>query len=89
VTASIRSDALFHTKERAIGTLQILDEHARALTGKCALLHDVSTVKAIIQALEAEQRREAENEPLPDRLPRAAADLAAGGAPALCILSER
>jgi len=50
-------------------TLQIRDDRARELA------------EAVIQALEAELRREAEKEPLASRLKRIATDLAAQGKP--------
>ena len=64
-----------------MSTLQIRDERARALAEKLASLRDVTMTEAVIQALEAELKREAEREPLADRLRRIAADLASQGAP--------
>ncbi|MDR3495094.1 MAG: type II toxin-antitoxin system VapB family antitoxin [Ancalomicrobiaceae bacterium] len=62
-------------------TLQIRDERARALAEKLASLRDVTMTEAVIQALEAELKREAEKQPLAQRLKRIAADLAAAGKP--------
>ncbi|MGO4122752.1 type II toxin-antitoxin system VapB family antitoxin [Inquilinus sp. YAF38] len=62
-------------------TLQIRDDRARALARELATRRKVTMTEAVIQALEAELRREAEKEPLADRIARIAAIAAAESGP--------
>ena len=62
-------------------TLQIRDERARLLAQKLARRRKVTMTEAVIQALEAELRREADRETLAARIARIAADLAAMAGP--------
>ncbi|MDQ0473822.1 type II toxin-antitoxin system VapB family antitoxin [Labrys wisconsinensis] len=62
-------------------TLQIRDPRAREFARKLAAARKVTMTEAVVQALEAELRREAEKEPLASRLRRIAVDLAARGEP--------
>lgn len=62
-------------------TLQIRDDRARDLAQKLASRRKVTMTEAVIQALEAELRRETDKEPLAVRISRIADELAAGGGP--------
>jgi antitoxin VapB len=62
-------------------TLQIRDDRARELARELAAKRHVTMTEAVIQALEAELRREADKEPLASRLKRIADELAAQGKP--------
>jgi antitoxin VapB len=62
-------------------TLQIRDERARQLAQKLARMRKVTMTEAVIQALEAELRRDAEKQPLADRIAGIAASLAAEAGP--------
>jgi len=62
-------------------TLQIRDDRARELARKLAAKRHVTMTEAVIQALEAELRREADKEPLASRLKRIADELAVQGKP--------
>lgn len=61
--------------------LQIRDPRAHDLARQLAARRKVSMTETVIQALEAEWRRETEKEPLADRIGRIAADLAARAGP--------
>lgn len=69
-------------------TLQIRDGRARALARELAARRKVTMTEAVIQALEAELRREAEKEPLADRIARIAATLAAEAGPNRHVMSK-
>jgi len=58
-------------------TLQIRDDRARTLARQLAERRNVTMTEAVIQALEAELRREAERVPLAARVARIAAELQA------------
>jgi len=62
-------------------TLQIRDDRARQLAQKLASHRKVTMTEAVIQALEAELRRETSKEPLATRIARIASELAAGAGP--------
>lgn len=62
-------------------TLQIRDERARDLAEQLAKKRQVTMTTAVIQALEAELRRESEKESLSDRIARIADDLARRAGP--------
>jgi antitoxin VapB len=62
-------------------TLQIRDGRARALAKALAERRKVTMTEAVIQALEEELRREAENTPLADRVARIAGELEAAAGP--------
>ena len=62
-------------------TLQIRDERARQLALKLAARRKVTMTEAVIQALEAELRREAEKVPLAERIARIANELATKAGP--------
>ncbi|WP_342237128.1 type II toxin-antitoxin system VapB family antitoxin [Inquilinus sp. OTU3971] len=62
-------------------TLQIRDDRARALARELAARRKVTMTEAVIQALEGELRREAQKEPLADRIARIAAIAAAEAGP--------
>lgn len=62
-------------------TLQIRDERARELAQQLADRRQVTMTTAVIQALEAELRREREKESLADRIARIADDLAQQAGP--------
>jgi antitoxin VapB len=62
-------------------TLQIRDERARELAQQLADKRQVTMTAAVIQALEAELRREREKESLADRIARIADDLAQQAGP--------
>lgn len=62
-------------------TLQIRDERARQLAQRLAKRRNVTMTEAVVQALEGELRREAETEPLADRVARIATELAAAAGP--------
>lgn len=62
-------------------TLQIRDDRARTLARQLAERRNVTMTEAVIQALEAELRREAERVPLAARVARIAAELEAAAGP--------
>jgi antitoxin VapB len=62
-------------------TLQIRDNRARELAQELASRRKVTMTEAVIQALEAELRREAAKEPLAVRIARIAAIAAAEAGP--------
>ncbi len=62
-------------------TLQIRDDRARTLAKQLAERRHVTMTEAVIQALEAELRREAEAVPLAERVARIAEELAAAAGP--------
>lgn len=62
-------------------TLQIRDKRARELAEALAKRRHVTMTDAVIQALEAELRREVESEPLHARLARIADQLAEDAGP--------
>jgi len=62
-------------------TLQIRDIRARQLAQRLAAKRKITMTAAVILALEGELRREAEQEPLSDRIARIAAELAADAGP--------
>lgn len=62
-------------------TLQIRDDRARTLARQLAERRNVTMTEAVIQALEAELRREAERVPLAERVARIAAELEAAAGP--------
>ena len=62
-------------------TLQIRDDRARSLAKQLAELRGVTMTEAVIQALEADLRREAETVPLADRVARIAGELEAAAGP--------
>ncbi len=62
-------------------TLQIRDERARALAEQLARKRQVTMTAAVIQALEAELRRETEKDSLSDRIGRIADDLLSQAGP--------
>lgn len=62
-------------------TLQIRDDRARELAQKLAARRKVSMTEAVIQALEAELKRETDKEPLAARIARIAEGLAAEAGP--------
>lgn len=62
-------------------TLQIRDDRARALARQLADRRKVTMTEAVIQALEAELRREAETVPLAERVARIAGELEAAAGP--------
>ena len=61
--------------------LQIRDPRAHDLARRLAARRKVSMTEAVVQALEAEWRRETEKEPLAERIGRIAADPAARAGP--------
>ncbi|OWJ56377.1 type II toxin-antitoxin system VapB family antitoxin [Inquilinus limosus] len=69
-------------------TLQIRDSRARELAQELASRRNVTMTEAVIQALEAELRRETEKEPLADRIARIAATLAAEAGPNRHVMSK-
>lgn len=69
-------------------TLQIRDVRARALAKTLAERRNVTMTEAVIQALEAELRREAETEPLAERIARLAGELAAAAGPDRRVLTK-
>lgn len=69
-------------------TLQIRDNRARELAQELASRRNVTMTEAVIQALEAELRREVEKEPLADRIARIAATLAAEAGPNRHVMSK-
>jgi antitoxin VapB len=62
-------------------TLQIRDDRARTLAKQLADRRQVTMTEAVIQALEAELRREAEAVPLAERVAYIAGELAAAAGP--------
>ncbi|MFZ5692242.1 MAG: type II toxin-antitoxin system VapB family antitoxin [Pseudomonadota bacterium] len=74
-------DNAIHTSQEKTMTLQIRDQRARELAKKLAAKRKVTMTEAVVQALEGEWRREAEQEPLAARLKRIADDLAAQAGP--------
>jgi len=62
-------------------TLQIRDDRARSLARQLAERRKVTMTEAVIQALEAELRREAEAVPLATRIARIAGELQAMAGP--------
>jgi antitoxin VapB len=60
-----------------MATLQIRDDRARALAEQLAAKRGTTMTEAVVQALEAELRREREKEPLAIRLKRIATRAAA------------
>ena len=69
-------------------TLQIRDGRARELAQKLAAKRRVTMTEAVVQALEGELRREAEKEPLADRIARIADALAAEAGPNRYVMSK-
>lgn len=69
-------------------TLQIRDSRARELAQELASRRNVTMTEAVIQALEAELRRETEKEPLAVRIARIAATLAAEAGPNRHVMSK-
>ena len=69
-------------------TLQIRDDRARQLAQKLAAKRKVTMTEAVIQALEGELRRDAEQEPLSDRIARIAVELAAEAGPNRHVMSK-
>jgi len=69
-------------------TLQIRDDRARQLAQKLAAKRKVTMTEAVIQALESELRRDAEQEPLSDRIARIAVELAAEAGPNRRVMSK-
>lgn len=62
-------------------TLQIRDARAHELARKLAALRHQTMTEAVIQALDEALRREADKEPLVERIGRIAADLMALAGP--------
>ncbi|MFK8254016.1 type II toxin-antitoxin system VapB family antitoxin [Ancylobacter terrae] len=62
-------------------TLQIRDDRARKLASKLAKARRITMTEAVIQSLEAELRREAEKQPLAERIARIAQLLATQAGP--------
>ena len=69
-------------------TLQIRDDRARRLAQELAAKRKVTMTEAVIQALEGELRRDAEREPLSDRIARIAFELAAEAGPNRRLMSK-
>lgn len=69
-------------------TLQIRDDRARQLASKLATKRGITMTEAVIQALEAELRREAEKQPLSERIARIAQVLATQAGPNARPLDE-
>lgn len=69
-------------------TLQIRDGRARALAKQLAERRRVTMTEAVIQALEAELRREVETEPLAERVARIAGELEAVAGPNRRVMSK-
>lgn len=69
-------------------TLQIRDRRARALAKQLAERRKVTMTEAVVQALEAELRREAEAVPLAERVARIARDLEASAGPNRRVMSK-
>lgn len=62
-------------------TLQIRDKRAHELARRLSELRGVTMTEAVIQALEAELKREAEQTPLSERVAQIAAELADAAGP--------
>lgn len=62
-------------------TLQIRDDRARQLASKLATKRGITMTEAVIQSLEAELRREADKQPLSERVARIAHVLATQAGP--------
>jgi antitoxin VapB len=62
-------------------TLQIRDKRAHDLARQLSELRGVTMTEAVIQALEAELKREAEQTPLSERVAQIAAELADAAGP--------
>lgn len=69
-------------------TLQIRDGRARALAKQLAGRRKVTMTEAVIQALEAELRREADAVPLAERVARIAGELEAAAGPDRRVMTK-
>lgn len=69
-------------------TLQIRDRRARALAKQLAERRNVTMTEAVVQALEAELRRETAAVPLGERVARIARELEASAGPNRRVMSQ-
>ena len=69
-------------------TLQIRDKRAHELAKQLSEFRGITMTEAVIQALEAELRREAEQVPLADRIARIAAELEGAAGPSRCTVTN-